>query len=70
MPSGLDPWRGRTPLLHSLQISSPGEAAHFWELCRREGQLLECRAVSSTWVGSPPNVSSSPCTGHTQTSQR
>lgn len=51
-----DPWRGCAPFMHCLQISSPGETAHFWELCRREGQLLECRAISSTWVGSLPPV--------------
>lgn len=44
---------GPALLTHRLWVSK-GEASHFWELCRREGQPLECRAISSIWVGSLP----------------
>lgn len=40
------------PHLHSPWVSGAGEAARFWELCRREGPLLECRGISSAGVGS------------------
>lgn len=52
VPSALDSWWA----LHYLQSVGQqlGEASHFWELCRREGQLLECRAISSVWVGLLP----------------
>lgn len=52
LPSAPDSWW----VLHYLQPVGQqlGEASHFWELCRREGQLLECTAISSIWVGSLP----------------
>lgn len=60
MPSGLDPWRGRTPLLHSLQISSPGEAGNCAE---GKGSSWNAEPFPPHGLGHPPMYPHPPALG-------